>query len=372
MITFDAQETYAASSRHSKGAVRRNGRIVGTIYGERDANERWYYVLGDTVKTPPQPITSNDLRKIRDAAVRHLEDGRRPASQTEVLKSCRDASVNFVTPARDGGAFEARYVRRQRDYMIVYLSSHSGCDKACRFCHLTATGQTMMQPASTADYLAQAKRVFDHYQEESWQRPAQRAHFNFMARGEPLANDDVVRGWPTLSRKLALEAHRRHLKPQFNLSTIMPVELAGSRLRSHISASEPNTAIYYSLYSMDPAFRRRWLPKAMTPETALDMLAEWHDTTEGEVVLHHALIAGQNDSVEDAEAIVDAVQARGLSPRFNLVRYNPYSERQGAEPDGVTIQRYLDVMSRLSTGVKMVERVGFDVKASCGMFVEAP
>lgn len=287
---------------------------------------------------------------------------------TEVLYSSEDSSVNFVTPHPQGGAFESRYVRREQEYFITYLSSHSGCNKACRFCHLTQTRQTMMDPASVDDYYLQALQVFRHYRQFD---DAIRVNYNFMARGEPLANPNILNNWQKVKAPLDSLSEQHALISKFNISTIMPEEISDRALADIFGQSDAQ--IYYSLYSMRDEFRKRWLPKAMDPHKALWKLVEWQQATGQLLTLHWAFIEGENDSLEVLEEIIRAILVRNLDVKFNLVRYNPYSAAQGREPSDEIIQRNFDYLAEAFGNEKsrIVPRVGFDVSASCGMFVDA-
>lgn len=294
-----------------------------------------------------------------------------PSSQatwTE-MPSVEDLSVNFVRATPDGGAVECRYVRREDGYFIAYLSSHTGCRQACRFCHLTSTGQTMFEPVDFEGFLAQADRVLVHYDGAApEQGPARRVNFNWMARGEPLSNRLLLSGARDLVRVLEARAAHRGLSSRFNFSTIMPEDAAGVDL-ARAFGSGP-IQIYYSLYSLSPKFRKRWLPRAMDPRVALAKLADFQRETGNDVALHWAFIAGENDDPADARAIVELVKEMGLRAKFNAVRYNSYSPAQGEEASEEAIGACFAVLSELSSESRIVPRVGHDVKASCGMFVE--
>lgn len=310
------------------------------------------------------------------------------------LISGEDLSVNHVVLAEDGGAYECRFVRRRDEYFIVYLSSHSGCDRACRMCHLTQTGQTMMRPATYGDYVKQARTVLKHwFLEGDWRNVPEFINFNFMARGEPFANEKLwappfenmhgpIRMIDALEKRLTQETLSRGVKrAQFNYSTIMPASLPDRPLASVLGRAHRDRNIYYSLYSLKADFRRRWLPKAMNPLLALDRLAEYQRTgidfddgrgpQSGEIVLHWSFIKGQNDDDETVDQIIEEVLKRGMKTRFNCVRYNPFSPAQGEEPDEETLQRLTDKLSAAfgDPRTRIVPRVGFDVKASCGMFL---
>jgi len=289
-----------------------------------------------------------------------------PGAGFTAHRSEQDASVNWDRPA-NVGRVEARYVRRCADYFVVYLSSQTGCDQGCRMCHLTATGQTRLRDVTIPEFLDQADTVLGHYRSEA---PARYVHFNFMARGEPLANRTLLADADGLLGELSRRAVALGLRPRYLVSTIYPKELAGRYLEDVFVTHHPD--LYYSIYSVSDRFRRRWLPKALPAGAALDRLAAWQRSTHKIVALHHAYIAGENDAEGDVHAICDAVEERRLTVDVNLVRYNPHDPaRHGVEPPLEVIERNAAIYrSRLPNArVTIIARVGFDVAASCGMFL---
>lgn len=288
------------------------------------------------------------------------------------LTSTLDKSVNFITPANGVGFFEARHVRREpkpgaEDYVICYLSSQSGCAAACRMCHLTQSGQNEFVNASLQDFLDQAETFFAFYDSH---KPAELVHFNFMARGEPLSNDLIMTDSAKLLDMLGGLAQARGVKSKFLVSSIFPKEMGDRSLADIFPTIHPE--IYYSLYSISSKFRRRWLPKAHAAEHGLDLLKAWQDTTGKVPKIHFAFIKGENDSEQDMRDMAEAINSRGLRVNLNIVRYNPHNERVGIEPDEHVIQRNTELLAGLIGAEKyrIVPKVGFDVKASCGMFVD--
>jgi 23S rRNA (adenine2503-C2)-methyltransferase len=284
-----------------------------------------------------------------------------------VLKSDEDSSVNFIKSMPEG-SIETRYVRRSNDYFIVYLSSHTGCKHACRFCHLTALNQTSFDPVDTDMYLEQALRVFSHYDglvDEIGS--TKEVNYNWMARGEALSNPHFISDSKYLTGCLSSIARQRGLKSNFNVSSIIPVDFKHSLVSTFHGVP---LDFYYSLYSMSETFRKRWLPKAMPVRTSLQMLSEWQKSENREIVLHWAFIKGENDSEKDIHDICDAVESNELKVRINVVRYNPPNDKS-SESEMPVIESCLKIIQdRLSDKSKIIPRVGKNIFASCGMFIK--
>lgn len=276
-----------------------------------------------------------------------------------ILTSNLDQSVNFVEQQLTG-FIESRYVRRNRDYFIAYLSSQTGCNRGCRMCHLTATRQTQFSNCDQQDFISQLDTVFSHYDKDE---PADAIHINWMARGEPLANPTMVETSTELLLRLGTMARDRGLSVKFNVSTILPVTLRKTLIDAFPIITP---TIYYSIYSINQAFRTKWLPAAMPVEQALDLLAEYQHITKKIVKFHCAFIKGENDRDKDVEAMMSSINRHGIRGEFNVVRYNPFSSEQGEESP------YVEAISEIISQYmpcKIIPRVGQDVYASCGTFV---
>lgn len=278
----------------------------------------------------------------------------------QVLRSQLDASVNFVE-AQLVGFLESRYVRREARYFVAYLSSQTGCNRGCGMCHLTVTRQTQFKNADLTDFVQQFDTILHHYALDA---PAPVVHINFMARGEALANPTVTETSTELLGALAQKSRELDLIPKFNMSTIMPVTMKKS-LAHMFPVITPT--IYYSMYSVNPDFRRKWLPAAMNVDQALDLLYEYQYVSKKIIKFHGAFISGENDDLSDVRAQMAAIQERGLRAEYNIVRYNPYSPEQGTESP------HLDQIHTLISEhmpCKIISRVGTDVAASCGTFIQ--
>lgn len=296
--------------------------------------------------------------------------------KTVLLESKIDPSSNLY---QDG--FECRYVQREDGArVIIYLSSHKGCDRACRMCHLTQTGQTDMTPATIEDFVAQAHAALKMGEKRHTGQMANVVHFNFMSRGEPLLNPTIRTNFDELADQLA-----RAVKDYSYLDNIEGVKFLVSTILSGMYERDEHGGvigglsdlpfkrhkpdIYYSLYSLKPDFRKRWLPKAENAKEMLRILSNYIFRG-GKVVIHGAFILGENDEIEDVEPMARMIVGYGI-PRFNIVRFNPPEGSRYRESDDDQLDLIKQVLESAGLRVQMVDRVGTDIYASCGQFYNA-
>lgn len=298
----------------------------------------------------------------------------------DVLRSSIDSSINFIFCNDQGQILESRFVQRDPDKFIIYLSSQTGCEQACRFCHLTQMGHNKnVSSTSLEEFSYQAVTVLRHMEIQSAiQLTATKISFNFMARGEPFVNSlfqtNPDRIYATLTD---IAAQYGYTDVDFKVSSILPRFTADDTLSFTIPyramldraifQSKYDVRLYYSLYSTSAVFRKHWMPRGLSPESAGQILFGTSDR----LVLHQAFISDENDSTHDVEAILNWMYHYRIKADVNLVRYNPFSVNCGREAPASRIENCMETFAASAQvkTIQLINRVGLDVSASCGMFV---
>jgi adenine C2-methylase RlmN of 23S rRNA A2503 and tRNA A37 len=128
--------------------------------------------------------------------------------------------------------------------------------------------------------------------------------------------------------------------------------------------------LYYSLYSIEQSFRDHWLPNAMPYLLALEKLKKFQEITSLPITFHWAIISGHNDDLAMNTRMAALLKSYNFNGRFSLVQYNPHPNSQSSESSESRQKEILKIYESVFPKSKQIPRVGFDVKASCGMFVQ--
>lgn len=294
----------------------------------------------------------------------------------EILRSTMGDSINLILEHPLGGKIETRSIVKDKKTLILYLSSDKGCNLSCRMCFLTQTGQTQSNPISAADYCYQATEILSLLFRENKLDDIEVIHYNFMAQGEALSNPHFIIDFPKLYQMLKYIASEfvPNASIQYKISSIFPTdsillkreELGRSWIRGQMLSLDTAVEFYYSLYSLKPEFRKRWLPKAADP----DVVGPIFSGLKQGLRLHHALISGKNDTAYDINLIHDWLDRHDLNVSMNIVSYNPFDESCGEESSPEVIKGYVDMIqySNRVHSVQIIPKRSPDVYAACGMF----
>jgi 23S rRNA (adenine2503-C2)-methyltransferase len=235
------------------------------------------------------------------------------------------------------------------DRYTVCLSSQTGCAVDCAFC---VTGRLGGGRNLTAgEILGQLDRVC-----EDAGRGAEGLRVVFMGMGEPFLNPDGVIG--------ALEILFEDLSPRrvtVSTSGITPVFERFAAL-----PRRPNLAV--SLNAADEKTRERLMPITRTYPLAdvVRAMRRWPLEPRRRMTAEYVLIAGVNDSVEDARRLARLLA--GLEVKVNLIPLNedPVYLAQWRRPTEAAIDAFARALAQAGTTVTVRRSRGPDTRAACG------
>jgi len=311
-------------------------------------------VIAQVHRGEPVRATSA-VRRESAAAVRAA--GSVPAlAVIEETPSAIDPFVKYLVEAPDGARFETvRIPLEHPGRFTACVSSQVGCALACAFC---ATGRLGLSRNLAAWEIVEQVRVVRA------RLPQGRVHgVVFQGMGEPMANlDAVLEAIAVLTEPCAQGIDARAI-------TVCTSGLPGGIVR--LAREQPRVRLGVSIGSAIAARRVPLMP--ITKAHGLDDVlaaAEEHARTTGlSPMWAVTLLAGVNDSDDDARALADRARAfevaTGRRPRLSIIAYNTL----GAGDPFQRSPRESEFRAALGLPSHRRYSGGSDVGAACGQLV---
>jgi len=273
--------------------------------------------------------------------------------------SAVDGFIKYTMATETGGVIEAVKIPLEHPGRVaVCVSSQVGCGLGCTFC---ATGRMgLVRNLEAWEIIEQVRMVRSEL-------PAS-AHVHgvvFQGMGEPLSNfQEVKQAIRVMSEPCAQAIDARNI-------TVSTAGLpAGIRA---LADALPNIRLAVSIGSARPEARRSLMPidDAHSLDKVVRAAGEHAMSTGLAPMFAYTLLAGKNDSVDDARALARLVRefaaAYGKRPRLSMIPYNSIGEDDPyLRTDPVQEAVFRDAL--IDEGVIPTRRYsgGGDVAAACG------
>jgi len=301
------------------------------------------------------PVLSTDAMTNLPTDVRaKLADQHWPfVVELEQSTASRD-TVKWLFRCPDGAPIET-VLMGYKNRTTLCVSSQVGCAMGCTFCatgqfgfdrHLDA-GEIAAQVAYANAYLAASP--IEH-------SPDRVTNVVFMGMGEPLAN-----------YRHTIEAIRRMVETMGMSARSITVSTVGFVPGMKKLAEEPwPLSLAVSLHSTIPAERSLLVPlnDRYPIDMVVDAAREYYEAKGRRISLEWTLIAGENDS--DEEAVGLARIARQIHAHVNVIALNPTPLSTDTAPDHDTIRRFIGTLSREGANVTLRDTRGQEIDAACG------
>lgn len=274
-------------------------------------------------------------------------------------KDSADGTRKWAIKVGGGGLVETVLIP-DGERGTLCVSSQVGCSLDCSFC---STGkQGFQRDLTAAEIIGQvwlAIQSFDAFQ------PGKRVVTNvvMMGMGEPLLNfDNVVDAMDLMLDDFGYGLSKRRVT--LSTSGVVPaLDRLGdvSEVSLAISLHAPNDALRNELVPIN-----RKYPIEQLLASARRYIEKQSDTHRV-VTVEYTLIAGVNDSVEQAREL--AALLRELPCKINLIPFNPFPNSDYRRPSKTAITRFWNELSAAGYVVTVRTTRGDDIDAACGQLV---
>ncbi|KAL0545300.1 hypothetical protein IC582_015178 [Cucumis melo] len=286
----------------------------------------------------------------------------RALSLREILPSC-DGTRKILFNLEDGLIIETVVIPCDRGRTTVCVSSQVGCAMNCQFCYTGRMGlKRHLTAAEIVEQAVFARRLLTS-------EVGLITNVVFMGMGEPLHNiDNVIKAANIMVHEQGLHFSPR--KVTVSTSGLVP------QLKRFLN--ECNCALAVSLNATTDEVRNWIMPINRKYKLGLllqTLREELRCKHKYKVLFEYVMLAGVNDSIEDAKRIVDLVQ--GIPCKINLISFNPHCGSQFRPTCKEKMIGFRNVLAESGLTVFLRLSRGDDQMAACGQLgkpgiVQAP
>jgi 23S rRNA (adenine2503-C2)-methyltransferase len=265
-----------------------------------------------------------------------------------------DGTRKWLLDVGTGNAIEAVFIP-ETNRGTLCVSSQAGCALECSFC---STGRQGFNRNLTVEEIVGqlwwANKCLGRGVEA--ERPI--SNVVMMGMGEPLANfDNVVTAMQLMLDDSAYGLSRRRVT--LSTSGLVP---AIDRL-----GEECPVALAVSLHAPNDALRDKLVPinrKYPIKQLLAACLRYIEKAPRDFVTFEYVMLAGVNDSVEQARELARTVKA--VPCKINLIPFNPFPDSGYVRSDAETVARFRDVLIQAGYTTTTRKTRGDDIDAACG------
>jgi len=233
----------------------------------------------------------------------------------------------------------------------ICVSSQVGCAVNCKFCFTALLG--VKRNLTAGEIVGQIAAVL---RDQGVQPPLQRVNIVFMGMGEPFLNyDNFMKSVSLLVDGIGIPESR------------MTVSTAGIIPRIKDFGEEPvRPKLAISLNASNDAIRSEVMPLNRKWNLAELMKAagEFPLRPRERLTFEYVLLAGVNDSLEQARELVELV--RGIRAKINLIAMNPGNELPYQMPKPERVLAFQKVLVTAGIPAFVRRPRGRDIFAACG------
>jgi 23S rRNA (adenine2503-C2)-methyltransferase len=268
------------------------------------------------------------------------------------MQSTDGQTVKRLFRLLDGQLIESVLMEYDDNRRTACISTQAGCAMGCVFC---ATGQMGFARNLTAGEIVEQALAFARQLEAKDERLS---NVVLMGMGEPLHNyDATMEAIDRLNDPAGLNIGQRHI----TLSTVGLVP----QIR-RFADEKRQVTLAVSLHAATDEERSRLLPvnRRWPLAELIGAVRYYFEQTGRRVTFEWALIAGENDTVEQATRLGELLH--GLHCHVNLIPLNPTGGYGGRPSDPARVEAFQQVLDSYRIGSTVRVRRGIDIQAGCG------